>query len=126
MPIGIVRFLVMVVLVASVILVMGCRDELSDNEIDRIITAIAESEELHQKQVEAFMENPSYQEYLADTSWIEPLAQAQLALVDPSDECATVILMALVIAENYAPPTAGEAEALCEWYVDELEEGQQR
>ena len=119
----VVTLLVCFVLPLSIV---ACQANLSDEDIDRIVSKQAEvpiSEEDMSRLVDALMANSKYQEYLEDDEWIEDFTKAMmehhLMETTAEEECGTVILMATVMMGDYTTlPTGSEVDTLCAWYLE--------
>ena len=133
-----VTLLACFVLVAGLI---GCQAELSDEEQNKINAQIS------QDVVDALLEHPKYLEYLENDDWVDGFVNALLehpayleyldddewvdfthALLEhpdykttPEEDCATVILMAVVMSDDHTLlPPESDKESLCAWYLGEL------
>ena len=112
------------------ILLIGCQNRISDEDMERIADRIAESpvhEETVNQMVDAMMAHPTYLEYLddADGEMIEAFVTAMLEhpayQTTPEEDCATLILMAVAASGDYTLPLDSEVDELCEWYTSESE-----
>ena len=135
-----VTLLACFVLVAGLI---GCQAELSDEEQNKINAQISqdvvdallehpkyleylENDDWVDGFVNALLEHPAYLEYLDDDEWVEDFTHALLEHPDykttPEEDCATVILMAVVMSDDHTLlPPESDKESLCAWYLGELE-----
>ena len=119
------------VLVAGFVLVAGltgCQNDLSDEDIDKIVDRMAQNnvlsdedidkivdrmaqnnvlgnediDRMAQSMVDTLMAHPRYLEYLEDDAWVEAMVDAQMAHPEyqttPEEDCSTIILMATVMA----------------------------
>lgn len=118
---------------------MGCQNDLSDEDIDRIVTRMAEDrdeeidriftrmaedrEENASAMVDALMASPKYLSYLQDDKWVEEFTNAMMAhpasQTTPREDCATIILMAAVMSGDYTLPPESDADRLCAWYINQ-------
>ena len=117
--------------------VIGCDTGLSDKDADRLVDTllshpdyVADREESADRLVEALMSNQSYVDLLEDDKLVEEFANAMMAhptmQTTPEEDCATLIVMAVVSegseSGNYAPPSTGETDRICEWYAEYVKE----
>ncbi len=109
-----------VILLACFVLLaglIGCQNDLSDEEIDRMAEGM----------VEALMTNPRYLAYLEDEDGEMVKAFANAMLEHPSyqttqeEDCAMFILMATVQSGDYTMPPDSDSDRLCAWYIRQLE-----
>ena len=123
-------WLVVLVCIALTAGLMGCRGELSDDDIDRIVDRMVENPRvIHEDSIEdfvdAFLDHPKYMEYLQDDEWIETFTDAMMVhpMVEttPKEDCTTIILMAAVMSGDYTLPPDSDVDQLCTWYLSQLE-----
>ena len=114
------------------ILLIGCQNSISDEDMERIADRIAESpvhEETVNQWVDALLAHPTYLKYLDDFIVDDEMIEAFVtAMVEhpayqttPEEDCATFILMAVAASGDYTLPLDSEVDELCAWYVSESE-----
>ena len=114
------------------ILLIGCQNSISDEDMERIADRIAESpvhEETVNQWVDALLAHPTYLKYLddfiADDEMIEAFVTAMVEhpayQTTPEEDCATFILMAVAASGDYTLPLDSEVDELCAWYVSQSE-----
>ena len=116
---------------------VACQSELSEQDAARMVEAFmtneryqdfleGESEQDAARMVEALMTNERYQDFLEGENDDLIVAMTNAMMEHPSmqvtanQECATVILMAVVIAESYTVPPDSAKERLCDWYAEQM------
>ncbi len=102
-------------------------------ENDRVIHEIRNaqsSQEFMDSFVSSLLSNPEYKSYLEWSEQdIESLAAAfindpryaEMLQTTPKEDCAQIIVMAVIIGGEHFIPSDDEAQELCEWYEDYLE-----
>ncbi len=120
------------VLVAGLV---GCQNELSDEDVDKIVDRVVQNpaplhDDTVNKLVDALLAHPTYVEYLEDDEGLaESMVNALMANAKyqeylettPEEDCATVILMAVVIAGDYTLPPDSDVDRLCTWYLSQTQ-----
>ena len=121
-----------IVLVAGL---SGCQNNLSDEDVDKIVDRVAENpvplhEDTINRMVDAMLSHPRYLEYLEDDDGLaEAMVDAFMANsqyqefleTKPEEDCAGVILMAAVISGDYTLPPDSDVDRLCEWYLGQTQ-----
>ena len=113
----------------------GCQNNLSNEDIDKIVDRVAENpvplhEDTVNRMVDALLAHPTYLEYLEDdeglaTAMVEALLAnpkyQEYLETTPKEDCATVILMAAVISGDYNLPPDSDVDMLCAWYFGQTQ-----
>ena len=114
------------VLVCLTLLAVSLVACLSDEDVDRLADRMAKtplSTDDAERFVDALMAHPRYVEYLEGDEMVKKFTNAMLEhpsfQTTPAEDCATLILMAAVIAGDYSLPADSEVDSLCAWYLDQ-------
>ena len=103
-------------------------------ENDRVIAEIKNaqrSEEFMDSFVSSLLSNPEYKNYLEwseddmelmASAFMSDPRYAEMLHTTPQEDCAQVIIMAIIIGGEHFIPSDDEAEQLCEWYEDYVDE----